>query len=156
MERWAGRASAARVRRGGIGESSRMSAVRFLWARCGTSKFVLAPTCVGVHDRSVVWSGVRMRGYPPRCVTSKSIRLDEFCDACQGRVGPVLDCFQSCQSDEWWEDNEHFIRVSSRNRVHACLGIIEIVQNSRGCFFFYKCSRKDETREYNPQICLRL
>ena len=56
--------------------------------------------CVGVHDRPVVWSGVRMRGYPPRCVTSKSVRLDEFCDACQGRVGPVLDCFQSCQSVE--------------------------------------------------------
>ena len=55
-----------------------------------------------------------MRGYPPRCVTSKSVCLDEFCDACQGRVETVLDCFQSCQSDEWWEDNEHFTRVSSR------------------------------------------
>ena len=55
---------------------------------------------LGVHDGSVVWSGVRMRGYPPRCVTSKSIRLDEFCDACQGRVETVLDCFQSCQSVE--------------------------------------------------------
>ena len=69
---------------------------------------------LGVHDGSVVWSGVRMRGYPPRCVTSKPVRLDEFCDACQGRVGPVLDCFQSCQSDEWWEDNEPSTRVSSR------------------------------------------
>ena len=55
-----------------------------------------------------------MRGYPPRCVTSKSVCLDEFCDACQGRVETVLDCFQSCQSDEWWEDNEPFTRVSSR------------------------------------------
>ena len=34
---------------------------------------------LGVHDGSVVWSGVRMREYPPRCVTSKPVRLDEFC-----------------------------------------------------------------------------
>ena len=66
---------------------------------------------LGVHDGSVVWSGVRMRGYPPRCVASKPVRLDEFCDACQGRLETVLDCFRSCQSDEWWEDNEHSTRV---------------------------------------------
>ena len=34
---------------------------------------------LGVHDGSVVWSGVRMREYPPRCVSSKCVRLDEFC-----------------------------------------------------------------------------
>ena len=78
--------------------------------RC-TSKFVLPPTCVGVHDRPVVWSGVRMRGYPPRCVTSKSIRLDEFCDACQGRVETVLDRFSHGQVVG---TTEHFARVSSR------------------------------------------
>ena len=76
-----------------------------------TSKFVLPPTCVGVHDRSVVWSGVRMRGYPPRCITSKSIRLDEFCDACQGRVETVLDRFSHGQVVGI---TEHFARVSSR------------------------------------------
>ena len=63
-----------------------------------------------------VVSGVRMRGYPPRCVTSKSVRLDEFCDACQGKssgVETVLDCFQSVRRvlDEWWEHDEHFTVV---------------------------------------------
>jgi len=50
----------------------------------GVRKFVAQNSyflqgCVRVHDGSVVWSGVRGRGYPPRCVTSKCVRLDEFC-----------------------------------------------------------------------------
>ena len=71
--------------------------------------------CVGVHDGSVVWSRVRGRGYPARCVTSKCVRLDEFCNACHGRVETVLDCFQSRQSrTSGGKINEHFTRVSSR------------------------------------------
>ena len=42
-----------------------------------------------------------MRGYPPRCVTSKSIRLDEFCDACQP-VGSRPFSIASV-TDKWWE-----------------------------------------------------
>ena len=71
-----------------------------------------------------------MRGYPRRCVTSKSVCLDEFCDACLGRVETVLDCFQSCQSDKWWEDNEHFTRV----QVELALRISSIYENINSRF----------------------
>ena len=82
-------------------QSSRRLAQVSLWTcTCVAQNSYFLQGCVGVHDRPVVWSGVRMRGYPPRCVTSKSVCLDEFCDACQGRVETVLDCFRSCQSVE--------------------------------------------------------
>ena len=93
----AGRVSAARRARVGFKGCLKIRTSSKVCSVFSTSKFVLPPTCVGVHDRSVVWSGVRMRGYPPRCVTSKSIRLDEFCDACQGRVETVLDRFSHGQ-----------------------------------------------------------
>ena len=93
----AGRVSAARRARVGFKGCLKIRTSSKVCSVFSTSKFVLPPTCVGVHDRSVVWSGVRMRGYPPRCITSKSIRLDEFCDACQGRVETVLDRFSHGQ-----------------------------------------------------------
>ena len=112
----AGRVSAARRARVGFKGCLKIRTSSKVCSVFSTSKFVLPPTCVGVHDRSVVWSGVRMRGNPPRCVTSKSIRLDdgstdEFCDACQGRVETVLDRFSHGQVVG---TTEHFARVSSR------------------------------------------
>ena len=89
---------------------------------------------LGVHDGSVVWSGVRMRGYPPRCVTSKSVCLDEFCDACQGRVETVLDYFQSCQSDEWWEQ----LNISHVCQVELSPRISSIYENVRNFTVFEK------------------
>ena len=70
-----------------------------------------------------------MRGYPPRCVTSKSVCLDEFCDACQGRVETVLDYFQSCQTDEWWEQ----LNISHVCQVELSPRISSIYENVRNC-----------------------
>jgi len=94
---------------------SREPAARWLVPLVVAQNSYFLQGCVGVHDGSVVWSRVRGRGYPARCVTSKCVRLDEFCNACHGRVETVLDCFQSRQSrTSGGKINEHFTRVSSR------------------------------------------
>ena len=55
-------------------------------------------------------------------------------DACQGRLEIVLDYFQSCQSDEWWEQ----LNISHVCQVELSPRISSIYENVRNFTVFEK------------------
>ena len=58
-------------------------------------------------------------------------------DACQGRLEIVLDYFQSCQSDEWWEQ----LNISHVCQVELSPRISSIYENVRNFTVFEKKNR---------------